>query len=171
MRAELLLIPSSVLVMSMVDVRPSPIVVSETRVTTEPLFVGPVNDNYPGAINVFKGRRPFSTLTATQSSEGQGATDCWSTGGVERDIWFLFEASGTGTWTASLCDSSTSDTRLVVYTGDFGVPGSEVACGDDECGSHASATFAATQGQLFYIQVGTMSAFGTANGVLDIDGP
>jgi hypothetical protein len=141
-------------------------------VSSEALLVGPANDAYPGAINIIKGRRTFSTVDATRSSTGQGATACWTTGGVDKDIWYLFEADKAGTWTASLCDSSASDTRIVVYGVVSGsAPGSAIACGDNQCGNHASTTFHAEEGQVFYIQIGTQDSPGTADGILDLISP
>lgn len=142
-------------------------------------MTGPVNDHYSGAINMFQGHRSkrFDLVPATQGTEGQAPTACWSSGGVENDVWYTLEADETGTWTVSLCGSEDDfDSRLVVYEFHTGQPPTiQVACADNECGNgkpgHGSTTFYAVSGQKFYIQVGAVGLSGAGTGDVQVTEP
>jgi hypothetical protein len=151
----------------------------EPAVAWSDLFIAaltaPANDNYSAPATASSGSVRFTLHQATRGSEGQNATACWSTGGVDQDVWFKFEADQTGVWTMSLCATETDfDSRIVVYECEENEPPSTVvACDDDGCsevktGIHASASFYAEQGEVFYIQVGATDSPETVEVVMDI---
>lgn len=145
------------------------------RSPVDACITAPINNDYAASLNAFRGRTRFTLHLATRGSEGQDATSCWSSGGVDQDVWYTFQADEIGMWTVSLCASEAKfDSRVVVYEYDgSGPPTAEVACDDDACGngepgSYSSVSFYAEVGQIFSIQVGAVDSPGTADVVMDI---
>lgn len=137
-------------------------------------LTSPVNDTYPGSINMHPVQRRFTLLPATRGSEGQDPTSCWSSGGVDKDLWYTFEASKAGTC-AVLMSVLEGEfvARIVVYAFEEGeAPTSIVACANNESGNglepEALASFSVNTGQKFYIQVGTVNLTGNGEGALDV---
>ncbi|MFO0826555.1 MAG: hypothetical protein U0572_00250 [Phycisphaerales bacterium] len=117
-----------------------------------------VNDTCAGATPISVGVTHTSTIGATGDSilpatceEGYGLD-------VFNDVFFTYEATATGIVTVSTCSPNTTfDTRLAVYSGscdDLTL----IACNDDagsECGNRSIATFEATCGERYVIQLGS----------------
>ncbi|MFO0874174.1 MAG: hypothetical protein U0575_09405 [Phycisphaerales bacterium] len=116
------------------------------------------NDTCAGATPISAGVTPTSTIGATGDSvlpagceEGYGLD-------VFNDVFFTYEATATGVVTVATCSPNTTfDTRLAVYSGscdDLTL----IACNDDtgsECGIFSIATFQATCGERYIIQLGS----------------
>ncbi|MFN0241669.1 MAG: hypothetical protein ACKVWV_02145 [Planctomycetota bacterium] len=137
-------------------------------------LTSPANDTYPGSINMHQAQRRFTLLPATRGSEGQDPTSCWSSGGVDKDLWYTIEASKAGTCTV-LLSALEGDfiARVVVYAFEEGAaPTSIVACGTNESSNglepEALATFSVSTGQKFYVQVGTLNLSATGEGDLTV---
>lgn len=92
------------------------------------------------------GPHTFDQTAATFSGQN---TSC-ATGGVTGpDVWFSWTAGQDADYLVSSCGSS-SDTVIAVYTDCLGT---EIACNDDDCALQSTATFTATQGDTYLIQV------------------
>ncbi|MBL8860711.1 MAG: hypothetical protein JNK02_01765 [Planctomycetes bacterium] len=79
-----------------------------------------------------------------------------------RDVWFRWTAPSTAIYTVTTCGGASTDTVLAVYAG-TGCPGAgALACNDDTCGLQSSATFTATAGADYVIQLASYT--GTAGG-------
>lgn len=122
-------------------------------------FPGPPNDECADAITVGEGTTSVSTVGAT-SSGIDSALGCSTSGGpvVDADIWYLHEATCTGTLDFSFCGAS-FDSRMDVYAADGGCPSSGDApygCSDDACGDDPEVTgLLAVEGQQFLVRIGS----------------
>jgi len=109
---------------------------------------GPVNDNCTSATAIGLGSFPFSTTNANTD----GPVACGSLGA---DVWYCFTSPVTGTVTASLCNGTSGDTALAVYSGCACAPlGAQLACNDDFCGVLSQVAFPAVAGGQYKIRVG-----------------
>ncbi|MEE9295992.1 MAG: hypothetical protein V3W34_13650 [Phycisphaerae bacterium] len=132
---------------------------------------GPANDRCTDATVVCPG--PYDGSTSGSSNDGSSSCDP-SPWDVNRDVWFRYTPSSSGTLTADTC-GSTLDTVLSVYSGCPGNEIDELTCNDDSpaCGASSSqsqVTLTVTGGTTYYIRV---SGNGSASGafVLNLSGP
>ncbi|MFO0782621.1 MAG: hypothetical protein U0636_02940 [Phycisphaerales bacterium] len=96
---------------------------------------------------------------------------------VHNPTWYVFVAPTTDNYTVKTCGSVDFDSRLAVLT-DCNNPGTTLACNDDGGASclvigsgfpyASSLTFAAVEGQTYYIAVGGYSDFDTGSGSMNI---
>jgi hypothetical protein len=126
------------------------------------------NDVCSSATPITTGSQPFDTAGATVAGpdlpascdEGFGVT-------MGADLWYDFIPSACGEVTVSTCGQATFDTRLAVYQGcacDDGLPGTLIACNDDEVGCAGLTSelqFQAQAASCYKIRVG---GFGSAQG-------
>ncbi|MBK8098744.1 MAG: hypothetical protein IPK26_16650 [Planctomycetes bacterium] len=105
---------------------------------------------------------PYDNSTATTSAPA------WPCGSGGKDLWFAYQATGTGNLTATTCSLSTLDTVIEVFSGTCGALVSR-GCNDDVCGAQSTVTVPVTPGP-YRIRVG---GFGGAAGTfrLDVRGP
>jgi hypothetical protein len=84
------------------------------------------------------------------------------------NIWYCYTATCTGEVTVSLCGSN-YDTKLAIYNGCGCYPGLGAMIGynDDSCGQQSEATFTATAGNQYLIEIGGYGS-ATGQGVLSI---
>jgi len=140
----------------------------------------PPNDNCSGALEITNpvytdcSRSTsffFNTTGATSNDDVayppaflSKCLNCTSTCGpwtnATKDIWFVWEAPETGTYTFSTCGSS-FDTMLALYTiGSFYYKCDSLkllACNDDacdSCGTSSTVYWSAVKGQIYYLRVG-----------------
>lgn len=121
------------------------------------------------------GPYPFDNSGATTGAEGQANANCLFFGqtGITNDVWFTWNATGTGNATVSLCGGASFDTKVAVYTGAGCPGGAAIACNDDSCGLQSSVTFSATAGTNYAIQLGCFpgAAGGSGSFTINIAGP
>jgi hypothetical protein len=113
------------------------------------------------------GTFPVDTTGATDSVQQTGF--CAT---AHKDVWFLYSATVTQLLPISLCGGTTADTILAVYPGS-GCPsaGTQLACGDDDCGLQSSVLIGAVAGQSYLIQIGAKNASTTFTGTFTIGQP
>lgn len=97
----------------------------------------------------------------TNLTAGTGPDPVAACGGMAADVWYVFVASCTGTYTATTCVAGTGyDTVVAVWDGTNGcgslVP---ITCNDDNCNLGAqflssSTSWSATAGNIYYVSVG-----------------
>jgi hypothetical protein len=116
-----------------------------------------VNDNCFNAQSVF-GAGPFSfdTTFATNTSEGQSNSLCniAGTSNIERDVWFIWTASSTGSATLATCGMTSIDSKVAVYDQVSCPPPPAIACNDDVCALQSRLCFLTNAGQNYLIQIG-----------------
>ncbi|MCB9916050.1 MAG: hypothetical protein H6828_13050 [Planctomycetes bacterium] len=113
----------------------------------------------------------FDNAGASTGLEGQGEALCYVFGSsaVQRDVWFRWVPSASGTAVARTC-GATVDTKLAAYPGALcPTNGSALACNDDACGFQSSVSFPATAGVPCMLQVGTYPGAPGGAGVLQLE--
>ncbi len=112
---------------------------------------GLANDECSGAISVGDGvNGPFSSATATDSAPA------WSCSNPGSDVWFVYNASCSGTAQIDVCSATLDyDSVIEVFGGSCGSL-NLLACDDDTCGFAAGSqvTINTTQGANYFIRVG-----------------
>lgn len=105
----------------------------------------------------------FDLSHASTGSAGQNAACAGTPEGMRNDLWFCWTATCTGVVTISTCGQTTADTKIVVYDGCNGCPGSSpsapnpLCCNDDgpqPCGKQSLVTCEVVCGQQYLIQIG-----------------
>ncbi len=125
----------------------------------------PLNDDCSSAIDAVDGSQPFSNIGATTDGPAEpGSCEKGGESQIGSDVWFRYTAPCAGNVTVSTCGAD-YDSKIAVYAGDCPTGAGAIACGDDECGSAAEATFTAEQFDVFLIRVGGHDA---AEGVGDL---
>ncbi|MDA1263043.1 MAG: PPC domain-containing protein [Planctomycetota bacterium] len=131
-------------------------------ITTPP----PANDLCSGAIAIGNGAFSFNTTSATTTTLNL-PTSCNEGAGVacNRDIWYRYTPSCTGTATASTCGAAAFDSRIAVYGGASCPTSTSVvsACSDNAAGCAAStskASWAVSAGSVWYVRIGTPGTTG-----------
>tara|TARA_R110002073_G_scaffold220058_1_gene380266 strand:- start:964 stop:3018 length:2055 start_codon:yes stop_codon:yes gene_type:complete len=83
------------------------------------------------------------------------------------DVWYLWTANATDTFTLTTCAGTSYDSALAVYPS--GCPaGASIACNDDSsCGLQSTLSFAAVSGVQYLFQVGGYSG-NSGNGQLEV---
>jgi hypothetical protein len=128
----------------------------------------PANDTCATAIFIAEGV-PVTGQTNVNATTGPDPTG--GCGGQSEDVWYVFVAGCSGTYTATTCQAGTTfDTALSVWDGSGGCGALvNLTCNDDGCATfnplNSTATFTATAGTTYYISVG--GYFG-ANGNFDL---
>jgi subtilisin-like proprotein convertase family protein len=135
----------------------------------------PFPDECVTAQTVMNGTWEFSTIEGTTSSDPYNEDQCVDTylGVMTNDVWFRYEACGTGSMTVSTCDIVDFDTDLVVYEGDCANM-TQISCnGDgDGCGGYSSIlSTSVTEGNTYLIRVGGWGDSSIGSGQLLIEGP
>ncbi|MBL8860868.1 MAG: hypothetical protein JNK02_02560 [Planctomycetes bacterium] len=107
---------------------------------------------------VISGSGPFAwdNTSATTGFAGQSEVLCASQM-VTFDLWYRWTSTCTGPVTVSLCNQTSTDTKVAVYSGSACPASPALACNDDGCGfggGPSIATFNAVLGQNYVIQVG-----------------
>ncbi|MFZ4573908.1 MAG: trypsin-like serine peptidase [Phycisphaerales bacterium] len=103
----------------------------------------------------------FSNCGATSSTDNTETRCGFTNDAVGPDVWFVWNASCSGTATASVCGAS-FDTTMVVYNGicPGGLGSRNLGCNDDRCGDDSSVTWTVTEGANYLIRIG-----GATNGL------
>lgn len=132
--------------------------------------VPPANDECANATVIGVGVTEFDNTNASNSSSSL-PSGC--SGGVgttmAKDVWFQYTATCAGTVTISTCGTTATDTRLAVYSGACPPSTQFIGCNNDSgCASGgATVQFAATQGTVYVIRVGSNSTGGA--GLLSVE--
>lgn len=143
----------------MVDTWPTPNCIPDFDLTFEGGTPPPPNDMCANATPVGDVvNLPFSTTAASFDGPGGFITS--------PNIWYCYTASCDGNVTVSLC-GSTYDTKVRVWDGCACPPTVMLQQNDDFCGLQSQATFSATMGNTYLIEVGGYSA-ATGDGVMTI---
>jgi hypothetical protein len=126
--------------------------------TSEAWAQAPANDTCGTAILIGDGVTLGTTVGATTGPDPVGT--CASNG---EDVWYVYVASCTGAAVASLCPalggSGTFDTVLTVWDGSVGCGSlAPLACDYDTCGTRSQVSWAATQGNVYYLSIGTWNS-------------
>jgi hypothetical protein len=120
----------------------------------------PPNDECTGAISwgSATGPQAFSNTGATRSSsQSFPSTGCPAAGPIENDVWFSWVAPASGTLTVSTDSASFGfQTRVALWRSSAGCPPTGNAARCDDFG--ASFNIAATAGQTYRFQVGSVTA-------------
>jgi subtilisin-like proprotein convertase family protein len=138
----------------------------------------PTSNDECGTAQTLSGTLPLvfaaDTTQGTTGADGQGDPLCFffGTSGIDRDLWFKWTSTVTGTMILQGCPagggSRTDDTKVAVYQGAACPPGAAIACNDDSCGLISLVTFDAVAGQDYLFQIGAYpgSAGGAGNFIL-----
>ncbi len=124
-------------------------------------------------LNSATGGFPFDNTNMTTGAEGQNNALCDidddAGPGIERDIWFRWQAPCNGVATFSTVGRTEVDTRLALYGG-WSCVGPIVACNDDAADDFQSEiSIPVTQGQQFTIQLGVYPEEDGGPGILNIE--
>ncbi|MFO0855750.1 MAG: hypothetical protein U0640_00155 [Phycisphaerales bacterium] len=121
----------------------------------------PFNNNCANALPASAGGTAFTTALATTD----GPDACLFSGQTQiaNDVWYTYTHTSTclDPVVMTTCGSS-FDTKLAVYTGTCGNPGTAIACNDDTAGCAggtgtglgSSVSFTPVQGQTYLVRVG-----------------
>jgi hypothetical protein len=113
----------------------------------------PANDDCSAAqVLAGPGTYAFDITSATTSF--QQSFNCAT---AEKDVWFQYAATTTGSAIATTCGLVTSidnDTVMAVYAGSGCPSGNEIDCNDDTCGLESMINWPTTCGQTYMIQLG-----------------
>ncbi|HEV8111907.1 MAG TPA: hypothetical protein VGR31_03970 [Planctomycetota bacterium] len=108
---------------------------------------------------------PFNNASATTGGQGQPVCNVSCT----NDVWFTWAAPTTDIYEVSLCGGGANfDSVLGVYAGTACPTAPAVGCNDDSCGLQSRASFAATQGANYVIQLGTYGGSAGGSGTFTI---
>ncbi|HVU62694.1 MAG TPA: GC-type dockerin domain-anchored protein [Phycisphaerales bacterium] len=109
------------------------------------------SDDCATATPVGDGQFPYDTTSATDD----GPSPCASVG--SKNVWFLYTAPATANVTVSTCASTfgpnDQQSVVAVYSGTCAAP-VHIVCSFTGCGLGSSATFAATGGESYLVQIG-----------------
>lgn len=96
----------------------------------------------------------FNVDTTSATTDGPGAACAF----INRDTWFTYTATATGTLTISTCTTvAPLDTVVVIYAGTCGSFGGIVGCNDDFCDLRSSASGTVFAGQTYLVRVGSFN--------------
>lgn len=128
---------------------------------------GPDNDYCADALIVSDGTYYGNTDDATND----GSASCGSSSSTP-DVWYRYDASGSGTLYVDTCASTDYDTVLSIHSGCPGTSSNELDCDDDGCSgtNKSSLSVSVSAGQSYYIRVSGWSG-ATGSFVLDVSGP
>jgi hypothetical protein len=106
---------------------------------------------------LLNGSTPFTTIGATGGGSGAGCAGS----NLEKDIWYSYTATCTGTLTIETCGSASFDTIIAVYGGcGFVQPlfscnlSNLLGCNDDACGTRSKVTVPVQIGNCYRVRVG-----------------
>lgn len=123
--------------------------------------VVPANDNCSGATQVFNGATNITNVGATDGTVPGASCTVGGIANFRRDVWYTYTATCTGNLTVDLCATtgSVTDTVLAMYTGTC-TSLTEFACDDDACTGNPAGDLSrivtqVTQGNTYFIRVGT----------------
>jgi len=100
----------------------------------------------------------FDNSLATTGTQGQNEALCLSFNhtAIAHDVWFVWTAPSSGTASMSLCGGTGIDSKIAAYSGSScPIPGSALACNDDNCGIQSSISFPVIGGNNYMLQLGT----------------
>jgi hypothetical protein len=131
----------------------------------------PSNNECTGATAIGDGTANFNTFGATNSANAIPAS-CNDGGGtaINKDVWFKYTASCSGTASASTCGTAGFDTNIAIYDG-AACPGagtSVLACNDTGAGCSGGTStveWEAVEGGTYYIRLGSPGS-GAGTGTL-----
>jgi len=146
---------------TLVDAQDDDWFIDDVRVVT---IVLPANDECASATAIGEGAFAFNTTNATNSATTIPAS-CDAGGGttVQKDLWYLYNPTCSGTATATTCGAAAFDTRLAVYALACPTVGTLIACNDDGAGcasATSTASFPVAAGSAYFIRVGGSNATG-----------
>jgi hypothetical protein len=123
-------------------------------------------------MTIYLGATDFSTAEASNSIDPYNDSMCSDSylGVLNADIWFSYDATCTGTLTASTCSAATFDTDLVMYSGACGKL-QQIACNgdDDSCSDYTSRiNVRITSGESYRIRVGGWESGEAGTGTLTL---
>ncbi len=111
-----------------------------------------------------------TTIGATGAASGSACLDK-----MEKDVWFTYTATCTGTLTVDMCLGANFDTVLALYQGcGFGPPlfacnlSTVLACNDDSCDLRSKITAPVTIGQCYRVRLGGFQG-DSGTGVIHVD--
>jgi hypothetical protein len=131
----------------------------------------PANNECSGATAVGDASTAFNTFGATNSANAIPAS-CNDGGGtaINKDVWFRYTASCSGTASATTCGAAGFDTSIAVYDGATcpGASTAVLACNDSGTGCSGGTStveWEAVEGGTYYIRLGSPGA-GAGTGTL-----
>jgi hypothetical protein len=124
----------------------------------------PPNDECSAATAVGSGTFPFNNTNATNSAVAlPGGCDGGVGTTMQRDVWFLYDATCTGDVTVTTCGTTAFNSRIAIYRLLCPTAGSFLGCNNDDpdcTGGGASLTFSAFAEERFLIRIGANSTGG-----------
>jgi hypothetical protein len=137
--------------------------IGSLSVTCTPVVLPP-NDECADAAVIGNETLGFNNTDATASAEPLPASCDGGLGtAMEKDLWFVYEATCSGEVVVSTCGTKAFDARLAVYAADCPPAGALVACNNDspDCtNGGARVAFEALAGEFYLIRVGSSSDVG-----------
>lgn len=133
-------------------------------------FGTPANDECAGAFELFNGVNSVTTQGATGQTDLPAECDSFGSVSIFNDVWYHYDATGTGPATVSLCNDASFDTRIAVFTGSCDNL-TLVGCNDDGngcAGFTSELTFDATCGTEYTIVLGAYGVGVTGTGNITI---
>ncbi|MCH8824601.1 MAG: hypothetical protein IH984_13955 [Planctomycetes bacterium] len=135
----------------------------------------PANDDCADAIVIFEGDLSFSTLCATADGPDQLGTPCGQVidPGLNRDVWYNYIATFTGTARVHTCDSVDYYTEIAVYPGCSCPANPDTLIGCDSAGLNcpgfgAEVIFDVQLGSCYKIRIGGQGPF-TGTGFFTVE--
>ncbi|MFO0872365.1 MAG: M12 family metallo-peptidase [Phycisphaerales bacterium] len=133
------------------------------------LAPAPSNDECTGAATIVSPVTNFNTFNST-TSQPPAPTSCNDGNGTTlvNDVWFKYTAACTGTLTATTCNLTTLNTRIIIYPGGTCPTAGTVplGCDDETLGCNlgtSTVMIPVSSGQQVYIRLGAVSGFGTGS--------
>jgi len=124
----------------------------------------PPNDECSAATAVGSGTFTFNNTNATNSAVAlPGGCDGGVGTTMQRDVWFLYDATCTGDVTVTTCGTTAFNSRIAIYRLLCPTAGSFLGCNNDDpdcTGGGASITFSAFAEERFLIRIGANSTGG-----------
>tara|TARA_B100001059_G_scaffold231866_1_gene268561 strand:+ start:1735 stop:3102 length:1368 start_codon:yes stop_codon:yes gene_type:complete len=143
----------------------------DTDCSTTNCTIAEYNDECVDATMIYNGSTAFSTIEATNSTD-LFSDQCSGTylGAMNKDLWFSYQATCTGTLVVSTCDSASFDTDLVVYQGTCSDM-TQIACNGDAsiCSGYTSyLETPVTSGTNYLIRLGGWDESAAGTGTLEV---
>lgn len=106
----------------------------------------------------------FSTLGIPNDNAASGSQSCLGVGSTGGQMWYLYSANESGSVSLSLCNGTSYDSYLSVFTGECGSLNC-LSTNDDACAMQSALAFNTIAGTTYFIRVG---GFASAEGTFTL---
>jgi len=108
-----------------------------------------------------------NAFDSTDSTTQTAIVGCGTNHTIYKSMYFTFTAPATDSYSFSLCQGATFDTRIAIMN-DCTPANGVLACNDDSCGLQSAVTTGLTEGQSVIVVVGGFGSGGGGPGTLTI---